>query len=462
ILMVACTYHQNKIPLENQSALQLTGIYKINKMFNQKGEEVEDFHEICVFYGDKVFLQGALFEDVTYKVKKVKLKNYLLYKINKPLEDISNLDQYVEIISLYNEKTFVGYFILWKHNSLIGFYGNTYFFGEYTDKVDDNTFHATIQKHYDEGTSPQTVHKKPTSVFLALRRDGKDLADSDYITYFIYFDNNKQEIYRARGLYYPKSNGYSRLTVNNEKIGGYLRDEIDIDFSKDMKTFPDLTDRIYYNFDSLGKEYKKILYVNQDVCSYESYMVKKDVVLERKLRTFPLEKDRHRKNLSLSDIIGKDAKKTILSGVPQKSLQDHTIFYDAFNIGIMRKHGYWSLVHRINGSGKDSEAYLDVSVREYTKLLQFSDNQQSVTMEEINRMFSSADDYISSPEKNIAVVLVGGEYRVIHLDGYDGSEVFYSISEESASMVMNQWYIGTEAEVHQFYVRSSGLWTKIQ
>lgn len=130
-------------------------------------------------------------------------------------------------------------------------------------------------------------------------------------------------------------------------------------------------------------------------------------------------------------------------------------------MGIIRRNGYWVLIVRMFDKSDGRVKNVDISIRDVNARILLNENQQSISIRDINKLFSNVRDFTTSSIRNLAVVRTTNSFKIVNFKNVqlDVSEVL-NIDTENAAMFMNMWSYGSEAETHLSNVKKSKIWKR--
>lgn len=437
----------------------LKGLYTVTNRYNQNGEKISFKNNNVVFFDDHALITGKEYDSVNYMTKWVNLKDYLVNDYNLNNIYLDKKDDNVLVASIYSKGDYVCDVVIFDDTSILVNENNNLYEAKYDGKVDLAMYNNLLDKRKLEKDYESPELMKPTSLFLGIREDIGD--KSNYYTVFSYKDSNNFEVYIADGIFLPKNNGFIKIDVGEDIVGGVYTNPISVKF---FKRFEDLKDE---NISSLektkfyAKKTIKINYINSQFLSYtyKVYNYGRNN-LKNSISIIPIESTGLKSPITLDQVFQKNAINIIAQDI--NSSLFNSLYYDNKNMGIIRRNGYWVLVARLFDDSGNAAKNIDISIRDINAKLLVNENSQSISIRDINKLFSNVEDFTTSLERNLAVVKTSKSFKIVNFKSSNLSiKDTIRLDIDNSNMFMNLWSYGTEAKVYRKFIKNTEIWRRL-
>lgn len=408
------------------------------------------------------FLLDRIVDDVSGKSRVVKLRDYAIYKNLKEIEEWGPQSEGV-VYSLYSGGLYLADIVKSNKDHLFFVYKNHIYEMEFLSELNQASFAQKTEGKDTLGIHPVHESVEPASLFLGVRRIQKD-KETSYRTYFLYADSGHLDIYVANGLVFPGKNGYRRVGVQQETVGGMTSDVLRVEYAADLRQFQQEFGNTRDDRTGIYRRRMLISYVTPNFISMEEGTKVPDQ--KGNVRVQYIDKRGNApfvRWLNIRELLGDETDHLFDSYFQDRPHQQRYI-WDATSLGIRRQNGYRQWFTRVWGKGEDGKYQpLDIPVRELSSVFASEDTPRSVTMEEINSFYASARDYVSSPTRNLAVVKVGESFRIIRpMENFGHMRELFAIDWKDSNIVMDIWSVGVEAEVQRFFIHEAPVFAKLE
>lgn len=460
IFSIGCKIKQSGSSDIINKTYPIKGKYTVINKFNQNGEKISFQNKNMVFYKDRAFICGKDYKSVRYITKKVSIKDYLVNNYN--LNNLRDYDKAEDIIvlSVYSSEDYVCDIAVLEDTKILVNENYNLYEAQYEGKIDENDYNFIVNKRKIERNAKPNETFKPTALFLGLREDDGD--NPEYKTLFVYRDTEGLQVYKTKGIYLPKNNGYLNIDVRTEPIGGILTNPITATFKKHFYEFESKNLNIKHNDKSkfYGKKKIKINYVNPQFLSYtfETLNYGREL-FKNSISIIPIESSNFKSPITLDQVYQKNSLEVIKEDI--NNVLYNELYFDKRNMGIIRRNGYWVLIVRMFDKSDGKVKNVDISIRDVNARILLNENQQSISIRDINKLFSNVRDFTTSSIRNLAIVRTTNSFKIVNFKNVqlDVSEVL-NIDTENAAMYMNMWSYGSEAETHLSNVKKSKIWKR--
>ncbi len=455
--IAACQYDSVDDRIYNENP-PISGIYKIKSYVNKKKwRDIPSSNELyAVFKMNRAFIIDQEYRNINYIAKRVRALDYINYS---NFGEIVQLDEeeHLFVITIYEEEMYVAEILIMDDGILLN-YRNVIYFANRQGDISDSRYQELVRGDHSFNSIIENISRpKNSAAFVGLRQDRE--SGPMYYTLFLYTDGENTSVFTINDLFVPKGIGYMCLSSERLIDGGYLKDSISADFIRDFSERNN-------NKPNLNKKYMymdlvKMQYVSPYLVSLSTVEAAvTDSGIRSNLETYSLEKSGLKSMLSIHDFFGPDPIPNIVYDVHPGLLNSNNYEIDPYNLGIYRRNGYWALRVRLN-SIDNYGRFDDVSIRS-SSIIPGGEPGQSIMMEDIKRLFTSASDYTASPERNLALVYTPSSLKVISLGDDFNIKDTVSLANNNYKIIMSEWSVGGEAETHMSRIENSEVWNKIQ
>lgn len=180
---------------------------------------------------------------------------------------------------------------------------------------------------------------------------------------------------------------------------------------------------------------------------------------QNSLAIIPIESTQSESPLTLEQIYKKDAIEEIKNNIAGNF---EKMYYDNTNIGIIRRNGYWVLVSRLFYYSGNKIKNFEVSLRNANNKIFANENTQSISITEINQLFSNVEDFTTSQDRNFAIVKTREAFKFVNFrDNKLGIEKIATLQMDNAKIIMNKWYYGVDIENYRKNIIESDFWKRL-
>lgn len=416
----------------------------------------EDTAEIAQFTNDAAVVLGIGYGNVNYKVKKVKINDYLLFNKHKVTpEKLKIKGNEVIVVTVTSSDTLIGDFIATDEKTAVAFVDSKiYFMDKVSDVVDRN-----IYENISSGDSRIELQTKSvelqSGVLIGLKSKNKN-EEYDYRTIWISSKNKKvNPIRETQDLLFPRKTGFWKLSTKRVKEGTREEDILiayDVSRKSEMLSPPSIN---YINWkDREGKLYKNITYLCNDYVSVEiqgegKITGTKEKWNENKLQVKPIDNISSSKGVKISELAGTNGVKALNSGKKEAVAKLNEVVEinnsNEENFGVVRKAGHWILNGRLNYEDNQQMSYLDYNINIVPpEKLVFYDTFHLKWSNIKNEVPDAIDGY-TSPNNDIAIIITKTKLYVYGItNGRLDKEPFEKMEiKEGESAVMAEWATGS-------------------
>lgn len=395
---------------------------------------------------------GQVWENPSYKIKRVKAADYLLTKYIAITGISIPAGREVDIITVYTAGNFFGEFMKIDDGSMVSFVQNKAFLLE---KVADRA----------DGSLAEAGPQAP-----ALRADGKQETSGvlvgvripegsgyTYQTLWVAADQQQLRSLLAAGhVFFPRTSGFWELKVQDTTVAGQ---SANILTARDIstKTLPAQPMVVQSMETPLAQKQpeallaaspagRSIMYIGNDYVAIE----KESAGLKR-LQVLPVDKLAAPAGIKISDLLGdkglnayRNAREQAAASLARNGIFEPGTDEFAENFGLTRKNGHWYLVGRINYQSGDTPDYTDFNLNIIPPdNLVFYDTL-ALSWQHIKDRVPDAVDAFTSPHKNIALIKTRNKLFIyaVAAERLAGKPLAELELPEGAAVIMAEWATG--------------------
>lgn len=415
----------------------------------------------ALFHKEALIVGGFYSENPSYKMKRVKIKDYLLNKYE--MEDFGELDlsdDYYELITLYDDGNNFAEFVQLREDRIFMIMDNSVLL---MDKIADEVAleetlrYIEIEKMIDRDLQTADDKIQDTGILLGIKipiyDERYDLPNWQYKTLWIRTKNGELEsFYSLDDLLLPRANSFSRLKVERSIDYNWVYDQ--------LKIFPQLkAEKNSHDDDNLaGKpssteealiDLRNIDFLSPNYLALEYVDGRED---SRKTKgIFALDKLSEEKPFKLSDLIGDEGKEIYEDGLLDVISIEEAKYVNESSLSLRRNKGHWVFMGRVNYRQKNKELFKDFNIRTIPPEDIVSHNELAISWDELKKKLPSTEDAFSSPNEDLLITMTSSSLRLYALE--DGKLISNSFLDEyqlpkNSSVIMTQWANG----------RYSNLW----
>jgi len=474
LLMTGCSSDKYESSDKIGRPLNLTapikGNWRVASCINEADDaenlrSVEDtaIGSVLKFSHDKIVFGNNQFENISYKIKRVRADEYFLHKNHEVRNKMSFSDGEIFVITVYSEDKFLYEFIKDSRGKVLLNMDEKYYILE---RMDDEGLEAAGQ---DEGISVASVSQVQeeedietrSGLLLGVREPAggnNETGEYRYVTYWIaYVDDMIRPVLYASDIYLPRMNGFWKVKMEKRPGSGGYEDAI-VASKVSGKGGEFVLEPLY---DVSGKSEAKlkrtIQYVGNDYICVENTIVEdrgdgNEKVYKKTLRTLPVDNlDRADDGIKISDLVGEnaaiaveDAVKETLRNLSGRTIEIENINEQEQNFSLFRKTGHWFFKGRLNYVMDGQNSYTDFNINVLPPSNMVAYDTLHIPWTYLKDKIPEASDIYTSPNRDIAVVLTGDEILVFEIgrgNTLEGLLTTISLSRGS-SVIMAEWATG--------------------
>ena len=413
------------------------------------------------FAEDCVALDDALWNKVSYKIKRVNTADYVMSKFMSHSDLFIEKAEKVAVVTVYAADNYLGEAMKIDDFNMVFF---TQDIGLLLTKVSDE---ADLMLGSSASTGQNLIqdsNQRTSGVLLGLRISGE--TGYTYRTLWVAADHGQMHpVLMSENLFFPRTSGFWELDIRDisvEEVKGNIlsarnvavqalkaenedaaTDENQLEGEGEYKT-NDKAD------EGMIIEEKAVAYIGNDYIAVES---NEDGV--NRLMVLPVDNLSSSTKVKLSDLLGKKGMDSLLSAREQAvyALRSNGIQLferDGFgeNFGLTRKNGHWIPVGRINYQNDGAPDHKDFDIKVVPPVNLVSYDTLVLSWPKIKDRVPDALDAFTSPNKDIALVQTKNKLTVYNIGAEQLSEKPLAELEvpEGATVIMAEWATGSYVE----------------
>lgn len=403
------------------------------------------FHKDAFVLGDDFSLEPS------FKLKKVRAYDYLLYKYKKDPTSLGIEDTQIKVITISNQNQLIYEFIKLDEDNILLYMEDVFL---KLEKIVDEVSIEEINRYINvEKTMIRNINaidnkKTDSGILLGIKTPNydqkQDIPNWEYKT--IWINKEKDQLinaYELEELLVPRKNGFYLLDMERESGKNFVKDEIS------LAPYLEKTDEKPYDLSRSISSRKNnsilrnILFVGSDYISIEN------IELENKnkktLEIYALDNLENNKPVKLSDILGEEVQDIFIKEAENLLPIDVKSKIDERNVGLRRKNGYWIINGRVNYIQNEEEFYKDFTVKAIPPKEIVSFDELVIPWNKLQFKFSDIVDVFSSPNEDFIIVvkedrlvIYGIEDNTLNLE----NPLKEIALENNSSIVMAEWALG--------------------
>lgn len=396
-----------------------------------------------------VALDDIVYDNVSYKIKRVNSADYLATKYVEHCDLFGEDLQMVEVTTIYASGNYLGEFLKLDDERMI-------FFVQYAvlllKKVSDDWDYIPT----DPSLQPkdQGGEGRASGILLGLRISGK--TGYTYSTIWVAADRGEMSpVLTADNLFFPRKSGFWELSVQDiifEEASGNILTARNLN-AKTVEKYEKANDMEFVGKDEQRSSlsYKIIDYVGNDYIAVE-----KNTGEMSRLQVLPVDKLSSEAVIKISVLLDETGMDTFINAYKEtaKALSKDSKArflageYPDENFGLSRKDGHWIFKGRINYQSDGMPEYTDYELKIAPPSNLIFYDSLVLSWYKIRDRVPDAVDAFTSPNKDIALVKTKNKLLVFRIS--PGQLVGDPIKEirlkEGTDIIMAEWATGSYVE----------------
>jgi hypothetical protein len=402
--------------------------------------------ETFQFDGNLAVFGNQIWEDLSFKMKRVNRDDYLMTKYSTFFDDNQSSNEKVDVITIYANSGFLAEGMKIDKESMVFFIQNKELLLKKIGDQVDSTFHARNDKGQDLN---QGHHQGPAGILLGLRTSSDK--GYDYRTLWVAADQEDlHTVLMAEQLFFPRTSGFWELNVQDIIIDGMegqrlIANHLDSE-SLEMKLLEEGAE-IQAPTDPVRQI---VHYVGNDYVGIE-----KDLAGINQLQVMPVDKLSSATVISIQGLLGEEGLSMFQNTREQEAMElrsrgatwvdgDET----GRNLGLTRENGRWHLVGRINYlQNRDALQFdFDLKIMPPSNLVFY--DTLGLNWLNIKDKVPDAEDAFTSPDRNLAVIKTKNKLMIYNMiaNQLDNNPLAEIELPGESTVVMAEWATSSYVE----------------
>ncbi|MGM0396558.1 MAG: hypothetical protein ACQEP4_05830 [Bacillota bacterium] len=454
---------KERIVAPDNNIAPITGKWEITELVYSLGgvdnqEDPPHIGESGLFHKDGVVLGQDYSSDPSFKIKKVKTRDYLISKFKLNPASLQIEDDYIQVITILNEDQYFAEFIVIDDDTMLVYKDESFYRLErQLDEVslDEVERYINVEKNIQRNLGEDAEVSLSTGLLLGIKTqkfdDAYQIPTWEYRTYWINMQNRELAgLYKLDRILLPRKNGF--WFVDQERIveNSTISDNIEAtplftpnsnEEIMEAMTF-DNRERTILEERPVPSILKNILFLGNDYISVEN--IELDREDRRTLQVYAIDNLSEKKAIKLSDLVGETGRDLFLEGVRSVTAIDDNIMINEENVGLVRKNGYWTMMGRINYKENDKELYRDFNIKAIPPKEMVSYDELAIPWDAVKLTVPDVEDVFSSPNNEFIVVITTSHIVIYSLEEYDidNNPVARIRLPNDSEVVMSEWAVG--------------------
>jgi len=461
---------EEKIMSPSNNTPPLLGKWEVENVIKNSGNQVssDNFKELigteALFNKDGVILGTIFSKTPEFKIKTVNTIDYLLYKYKLSPHSLGIEDDRVEVITILDDKQFLGEFIKISDDILIVNIEDVFCRMKRTVKevsMEEVNRYIDIESNMSRISGNVVDDNLQTGLLLGLKtpiyHEASQLPSWNYKTIWINSQkNNIVGIYELDGLLLPRKNGFwkiysNRITENNSTWDELLAEQILVTKELTAEEEVDILSqrKIAIEPTTYHSIIKNIQFVGNDYISVENVDI--DRGWSRILNIYSIDNLNDLKPIKLSDLIGEKGNEIFTESAISVINNEVKTISNEENVGLFRNNGYWIMRGRINYKVNNEEIYRDFNIKTIPPKEMVSYDDQIIPWEALRMLIPDMKDFYSSPNGEFLVAITSNNLEIYRIENGDlvHTPVKKIAIPYDTSIVMSEWAKGRYANIWQ-------------
>lgn len=418
------------------------------------------------FTRDTMLYAGQVFTGISYKIKRVKVHEYFLYRNWDILNNLDYGNNEILVVNVYSKDSFLFEFIIDSNGEKIAVIDDHYYVMRKVSDDVDAVQQAAVQDTLGPEAQEAIAQKQPvrSGLLLGVRipvqtSDGP--GDYRYGTYWISCVNGEiRPVLYANDIYLPRMDGFWKLLV--EKKPGPMGIEDTLRAFKVTNTSGKaasgsssaVSENVSGRMETRIR--RAIIYVGNDYACVENTIYDTgsdtaDAVYEKNLRTLPVDNLMNVDGIKIPDMAGENgtmAMENAITEVLINSGYEGIVILDddeqQKNFALYRKTGHWFFKGRIDPDRQGNLPYMDFNLNLIPPSNMVAYDVLHVPWKEMKDKLPNAIDIYTSPNRDLAVVLTRSHILLYSIEGKKLADepLAMILLEEGSAVIMAEWCMG--------------------
>lgn len=413
-------------------------------------DEIDFVGKEALFHKDAVVIGEDYVLEPQFKLKNVRLSDYLLYKYKTDLYDLELNMEEAQILTIFSNGQYFHEFIKYSEDEMITVVdGKFYFLKKNVEKISKEEVdrYINIEKDIVRISNVEDVDTLRSGVLLGIKSydydDENQKEDWKYRTLWIRFNNYQMaSVYEIENLLVPRKKGFWKVDIKKEKNRDKIQAKQISNFKEELEEF-----MMMARFMETAEEpniSKEILYIGNDYVSTETVDQSNG---RRSLEVYPIDYLEEERAITISDIAGDEGLKSFIEGSRSILNRDANISLNENNFGLSRRNGYWIMKGRINYQSNEEELFMDFNIKTIPPKELVNYDELLVPWSKIKSRVPEAIDAFTSPNDDIIIISTRNELLIYSLKDKEISqkELGKIKISNTDSIVMSEWGLGRYA-----------------
>ncbi len=431
-------------------------VYSLSSINNQ--DESSHIGESGLFHKDGVLLGQDYTSNPSFKIKKVRARDYLISKFKLNPASLKIDDDYIKVVTILNENQYFTEFIEIDHDTMLVYLNESFYRLERQLEevnLDEVERYINVEKNVQRNLGEIADESLSTGLLLGIKTQGftdtYQIPTWEYKTYWINMQNRSLEgLYELDRLLLPRKNGFWFVDQERNFENGIISDEIEAtplftpEINSEMMEAMvfDARERTLLEERPVPSILKNIVFVGNDYISVENIELERED--RRTLQVYAIDNLAEKKPIKLSDLIGDTGRDLFQEGVRSVSAIDDNIMINEENVGLVRRNGYWTLKGRINYKENEKDLYKDFNIKAIPPKEMVSYDELALPWDAIKLTVPDVEDVFSSPNNEFIVVITASHIVIYSLEEYDINSIPVARIRlpNDSTVIMSEWGVG--------------------
>lgn len=416
------------------------------------------------FSKDKLSFGEDVYDNVSYKIKRVNADEYFLYQSQLAYNSMKTEKNELLIITAYSNDKFIYEFVKNSDGKIaISIDGQHYAMSKISDEYSDGINIGDQTENQEANTKDELKENDMSSgILLGVRVPcSTDDGVGDYIygTYWIsYVDEKPEPILYADDIYLPRMDGFWKLWVKKILDIEGVEDVIGVTAVKKSTNEYTILEANNASDRVETKSRMAVIYVGNDYVCVENSEYKNTSdgkKIRKTLQTLPVDNLNNFSGIKISDLTGDSGTIAMESAIEQLRKETETSGIKIVNrelqeenFALYRKTGHWFFKGRLNFEYESEPEYVDFGLNLIPPSNMVAYDILQVPWTKVKEELPKALDIYTSPNKDLAVVLTSDKLMLYRIeDGSLGDEPMSVINlADGTQVIMAEWATGDYVE----------------
>jgi hypothetical protein len=455
-----------RIVSPNNNQMLITGIWMLESGFNRdftpmSEEETKIWNLKQVqFSNNAVVIGNELFNNPSFKLKKVSTSDYLLFRHKQPAEKYGIIDEEIYVITISAENLYSNEAILTSDGRLIVEYDDYILNLKRTSNRVDEDFINKLKEESTPDDVNTSEYEYPASTGLAVTLKSGLEGNYQYRTLFIGSKAKKLEpVLEMEGIFFPRNDGFWRLECHRVVSGNRTEDLFYAYNVNNGKT--EIANNLVINEEKWGKKVgtisRSINYIGYDYIVFESKGTGKNLEnneawSESRFQVQLVDNLPTLKGVKISDLTSEAGDQAMRNG--RTALVDEQLKLSWYtiqnsekedeNFGLYRKAGHWLLTGRLNYKTKTAYKWADYNINIIPPEALVRYDELKVSWTQIKDKVPEAIDAYASINNDIVLIVTKDRlliYKIIK-EELDNAPMKRIALKNDEKVIMAEWKNG--------------------